>query len=248
MILLLGDFDDVLVSTVSRLLVSRGQAVKSVSDAELFSRVPFAFEQCGEKFGGSILLDGREIKLEDLSAVLIRLSRKWSPPPDFDLQDQVFIYHESGASWFALLTGLHCAMVNRPALATWVLDLTYPERLTRSLAQKLAVAPSDQFASGTSFACTYAPAPPEHSSSTSFYAVSGKAIARSPASEALAVRINGEALREWQQEKGISLCRLDFECEQDILRLARVETHPLLDHEPAAVVERVATAVTEVLA
>lgn len=248
MILLLGDFDDVLLNTVSRLLVSRGQAVKSISDAELFSKVPFAFEQCGEKFDGSILLDGQEIQLDDLLGVLIRLSRKWWPPSDFDLQDQVFIYHENGASWFALLKGLRCPAVNRPALATWVRDLTYPETLARSLAQKLAVGLGDQSASATSFACTFPTAPPEHSSSTSFYAVDGRLILRSLGTEALADRLEGQALREWQQENGISLCRLDFECKKDVSKLARVETYPLLDQEPAAVVEQVASAITEVLA
>jgi len=247
-ILLLGDFDDVLLNTVSRLFVSRGQAVKSISDAELFSKVPFAFEQCGEKFSGSILLDGQEIQLDDLSGVLIRLSRRWSPPPDFDLQDQVFIYHENGASWFALLKGLRCPAVNRPALATWVQDLTYPETVARSLARALEVGLSDQFASAASFACTFPTAPPEQSSSTSFYAVQGKLIPRSGGMETLADRLEGQALREWQQEQGISLCRLDFECEKDVPKLARVETHPLLNHEPAAVVEQVASAITEVLA
>jgi hypothetical protein len=164
------------------------------------------------------------------------------------MQDQVFIYHENGASWFALLKGLQCPAVNRPALATWVQDLTYPETLARSLAQELSVAVSDQFRSATSFSCTFPTAPPEHSSSISFYAVGGELIPRSSCRERLADGLERQALRKWQQETGISLCRLDFEWEKDVLRLTRVETHPLLDQEPAAVVDEVASRITEVWA
>lgn len=248
MILLLGDSNDVLLNSVSRLLLNRKQKVRRISDLELYSKVPFAFEQCGKTFGGSILVDGQEIQLDGLSGVLLRLSRKWSPPPDFDLQDQVFIYHENGASWFALLTGLQCPTVNRPALATWVQDLTYPETLACSLAQKLAVPVSDQSASATNFACTFPTAPTERGSLTSFYAVDGKLIPRSSGTAALADTLSGQALREWQKEKGISFCRLDFESQDCAFKLARVEPHPVLDQEPSSVVEQVASAITEILA
>jgi hypothetical protein len=248
MILLLGNSDDVLVRSVEGLLGSRGLPAQTVSESDLFSNVPFAFEQRGPTFGGSLWLDGHETQLDDVSGVLVRLPRVWSPPPDFDLQDQVFIYHECGAAWYALIAGLGCPAVNRPALCGWVQDLTYPETLACGLAKRLALPVAAPPAAAPGMGRTVPTRPPSAAHSISFYVVDGELIPRSADDKALADALALSTVGEWQQENGLRFCRLDFELHGRVLKLAQVEGYPLLEEEPSDVVERVATAITEVLA
>lgn len=248
MILLFGSSDDVLVGAVSRLLNDRGSRSQNVTEPDLFSTVPFAFEQRGQEFSGTMWLNGRAICLNDVSGVLVRLPRTWSPPPEFDLQDQVFIYHESAAAWFALIAGLRCPMFNRPALSSWVQDLTYPETLAHRLAERLALSVVGQSPPAQEVGRLVPTGSPAFSHSTSFFAVDGELIPRLADDKALATRLARMALGEWQQENDLRFCRLDFERYDHTLKLAKVETYPLLDEEPAGVVEQVAAAITEALA
>lgn len=247
MVLLLGNSDDALVNAVLHILNARGVPVQQISEPELFASAPFAFEQRARTFTASLHLNNLETQLQDLSGVLVRLPRSWSPPPDFDLQDQVFIYHESNAAWFALISGLRCSMVNRPSLAWWVHDLTYPETITQQLATRLALSLAASPLPPAGLGRLFPTRPPVSPHSASFYAVDGALIPCSADHLPFAPQIPASRLEAWQKENGLRFCRLDFVCDNHVPKLTSVDVYPLLDDEPASVVDKVALAITEVL-
>jgi hypothetical protein len=248
MILVLGHPDDSLIEEVRARLTNRGRAVVCLREDELFSSTPFAFEQSGTRSGGYLRVNGTDIPLREFSSVLVRMPRVWWPSTDLDLQDQMFVYHESSAAWFALLASLNCRMVNRFDLAWWLNDITYPEALVNDLARRLEVhtrtdPPPDLLPP------RIIPKMPD-SSSSSVYVAGPTVIPREAADRAVAERVERclPALAHWQRESGVQLCRLDFNREDDEFYLRHVEVFPFLQEEPTGLVKQIAGATVEMLA
>jgi hypothetical protein len=248
MILVLGHPDDSLIEEVRARLTSRGTAVLCLSEDELFSSTPFAFEQTGTRSGGYLRVNGTDTYLSEFSSVFVRMPRLWWAPTELDLQDQMFVYHESSAAWFALLASLSCRVVNRFDLAWWLNDITYPDALVNDLARRLEVhsktdPPPDLLPP------RIVPKMPDPLGS-SVYVAGSAVIPREISDRMTADRVEQylPALANWQQESGVQLCRLDFSCESEEFYLRHVEVFPFLHDEPTGLVEQIAGATVEMLA
>jgi len=248
MILLLGHCDDALIREVSLRLCVGGPSMVCLGEPELFSGTPFAFEQRRSGSSGYIRVGKTTIRLDEVSGVLLRLPRLWWPSADFDLQDQTFVYHECSAAWFALLASLGCPVINRFDLAWWLSDVTYPHALAHELGQRLGV-PTRVEPPPDPLPPRILPAQPGEGC-CSVYVAGQALIPRQPsdaaASDWLAQHSFG--LARWQRESGTQLCRLDMERRGCDFFLQHVEIFPLLDTEPAALVNRITDATVEMLA
>jgi hypothetical protein len=248
MILVLGHSDDSLIREVRSQLTGDRRPMLCLSEHELFSNISFAFEQSGTRSGGYLRIDGMRIRLNELSSVLVRLPRFWWPPDELDLQDQMFVYHETSAAWFALIASLGCPVVNRVDLAWWLSDITYPDALVHDLGRKLDVhtraAPLAEM-----LPARILPKMPNPSCSSVY--VAGRAVIPREAMDRKTGDWLGQhlpALASWQRESGVELCRLDFDREGDDFCLQHVEIFPLLDEEPTDLVDQIAGATVEMLA
>jgi hypothetical protein len=248
MILVLGHPDDSLIQEVRNRLTGDGIPTLCLSEQELFSDVSFAFEQNRGGSGGYLRLNGTSVRLNEISSALIRLPRMWWPSVELDLQDQMFVYHETSAAWFALLASLRCPIINRFELAWWLNDITYPDALVHDVGRRLEMhtrtdPPAELLPS------RILPKKPDPACS-SVYVAGSSVIAREPTDRRVGdlVARRLPALASWQRESGVELCRLDFEREADDFYLRHVEIFPLLDEEPAALVEQIAGATVEMLA
>ncbi len=250
MLLVLGHPDDPLIHEVRRHLSGQGIPAHYIDESEIFASIPFAFEQIGASSNGYLSIDGTNLHLNQLSGVLVRLPRLWWPPTDLDLQDQMFVYHESSAAWFALLEALSCPVVNRFDLAWWLNDITYPATLVHDLALKLGVHTSTE-PPPTLLPPRILPKLPEPSCS-SVYLAGVTLIPRSAKDHAVSHWLveSLPTLIDWQRETGTQLSRLDFACEaddRDALSLQHVEVFPWLEGEPPGLIEQIAAATVEML-
>jgi hypothetical protein len=248
MFLIVGSPSDIVVREVYRRLCLKQERVRTVSEAVLYTSVSMSFRRKAKHTRGFLHIDGDQIPLDRVSGVLARPTRTWWPSPEFGLQDQLFVFHETTAAWFCLLSDLACPVVNRFGLGWWLHSPTYPEWLRRRLA---AVAKLDAESAQpmTSFSGRLIPVPPgDPADSTSIYAVGGQLIPVGPQG-GMALDIlgpNRETLTRWQDQSGIPFCRLDLML-NDKLLLKHVEVFPLLDDEDADLVNRVGAAMMELL-
>jgi len=245
-ILILGSHNDILASEVNRCSNVLNLPVQFVEENALFNTVQVAFERCGENLNGFVRINGCEIMFTHLSGVLVRLPHTWWPSSEFDLQDQMFVYHETTAAWFSLLSSLTCPMVNRFSLGWWVQDVNYLQLLRKRLATRLDLEITAPEPTG-SYISRLIPTLPDNSSDLwCVYLVGEHIIPRSSQCYAVVSLLvqKASALTHWQEENGIVLCRLDFEHKQNI-RLKHVEVFPLLDHERAALVAKITAATVE---
>lgn len=248
MILILGGSTDKLANEVNRRLKARGLPVFFARELELYSTVPFKLERSGKDQGGFIRINGIEIQLSELSGVLIRLPRAWWPSCEFNLQDQMFVYHETTALWFSLLASLSCLMINRFALGWWLQDLTYPEFLRKRLAEQLKLETSIFKTSSSCLDCLL-PTPACNSfDDMSVYLVGKNIMPRLSRDNHLVnlLKEKASALTCWQEENGIMLCRLDFE-NSDKVRIKYVEVFPLFENESIEIIDQIIKATMEIL-
>jgi hypothetical protein len=251
MILILSHEEDVLAYTVYRQLHKGGRMALRLDEAELFSSLPLALSIDRESRSGFLQVSDSRIALSDISGILLRPPRVWWPSPEFTFQDQLFVYHETTSAWFCLLSGLDCPLVNRYGLGWWVNDLAYPEQLRLTLAERLGLE-ADHGWPGLSFDNSVnrlVPTPARSSpESLHIYLVGGHLIPRSPGdrSAAAAIRSQASALRRWQKETGLFLCRLDL-IQRECLQVRAVEPFPLFEEEETDLVRRVAAGITELL-
>lgn len=233
MILILAERDDPFAGRVQDRLKRRGRPVRRLSEVELREQTPLSIEREGARFGGFLRLAGGDLPLSDFTGVLVRLPRRWWPSAAFDPPDQMFVYHETTAALFCLLSGMGCPLVNRFDLGWWLCDPSYPVSLREGLGDRLGLRTEG--------------ADPE-AAPVSIYVVDGRLIPASreavPAADRLASRAG--ALDAWQQTSGIRLCRLDMSAGADPI-LERVEPCPSLLGEAGRVVEQVTTAALEIL-
>jgi hypothetical protein len=248
MILVLGHHDDSLVKEVRNRLTGDGRAMLCLDEQEVCSKTSFAFHQNCTRTDGYLRLNGTRVGLGEVSSVLLRLPRMWWPNEELDMQDQMFVYHETGAAWFALLTSLGCPLINRFDLAWWLNDITYPDALIHDLGRRLKVHPRID---------PPADLPPPrilpktpNPDGTSVYIVGHAVIPRESTDRWTADWLSERlpAMVHWQRENGVGLCRLDFDREGEDLHLRHVEIFPLLNEEPEDLVQQIAGATVEMLA
>lgn len=248
MLLVVGDLSDPLIGAVQRHLDVQGITTKTLGETTLFEAVPFALELRGPNCSGYLTIDGAEVPLTDLSAVVMRPSRGWWPSEDFVLKDQLFVYHETIAAWFTLLNELACPVVNRFELGWWLLDPNYPSRLRADLATRLGC---HEVATNPlpTLAGRLLPVPPADGvDSCSVFLAGSRLVPQSagaaPSATQLAQQIG--AVTAWRVDHGIGLCRLDFS-QEDLPALTHVEVLPRLGGEQQALIAEVAQGIAEML-
>lgn len=249
MILILGCVEDPLTAEVHQRMTVAGSSVLQLSEGDLFAATPFSLEIDRTDRSGFLQCGVRTLTVNEITGVLFRLPRTWWPTAEFDLQDQLFVYHETASAWFALLSGLSCPQINRFELGWWVHDLSYPEQLRLAIVETLDM---------TSGEPAPTPQPPrrifptpvtESDDRRHVYLIGESIVPRSFRDRDIAGRLTEQkcALARWQQETGIMFCRLDFR-QHGALDLLYVEPMPMMDGEPLDILDRVAARVTEALA
>jgi hypothetical protein len=242
MVLICGNSDDRLVKELLRLCTGADWTTKQIDENALFGGTSFAYEGKGASARGFLEISSQKVPLDDVQGAILRLPRAWWPSDEFDLQDQMFVYHETMASWFALFDSLECPVANRCGLGWWLQDLGYPFELRASLADAIDVEASSsgegQWAGGRLFPTNR----PAEEGVASVYRSGGRTIAPPGCHSAVVARLARyeQALSLWEQYNGIALSRLDFELSG--VRLQWVEVIPQLEGEPEALVWNVASA------
>lgn len=247
MILVVGGPSDVLANQVVRHLQEASASVCFLSEDALYE-VPFSWERHGRSVHGVLHTEAGAIELADLSAVLLRPPRTWSPSLDLTVQDYTFVYHETIAAWLCILSSVVCPVVNRFELGWWLGDVAYPVMLRKDLARRLQIALAPQAIVPSLCAGENVSPPSPPMECTSVYVLDGRVIASATADAAVRrlLAARRQAVRCWQQDHGVALCRLDF-ARAALLQLVDVDICPWLDDEYADVVEQLCAATVEVL-
>jgi len=245
-ILLLGSASDRLLGAVRRELELRNREVLVVDEADLLSQARFTFIRRGRETIGSIQIDGRIVSTDMISGVLLRFGRTWWPDRGFELQDQMFVYHETIAAWFNLLSYLRCPVVNQFSLGWWLHDLNYPLHLARSLCEALDI-PLAQLPPSLPYEIRLNATECGSTPTGGSIYIAGKEIisghARTRAVSA-SLQKKRDALNEWLRQHQLSVCRLDFQIEAQPA-VSRIEAYPLFDGERGAVLQDVAAGIAE---
>jgi hypothetical protein len=242
MLLICGSSDDRLIAELLRSCEEAERTTRYVDESTLFGNTSFAFERNGRDTRGFLEISGQKVPLDAVQGAILRLPRTWWPPAEFDLQDQMFVYHETMASWFALLDVLECPVVNRCSLGWWLQDLGYPFELRASLADVLDIEVSSEVESPWEGGRLLPTNRPEEGSVVSVYRSGGCTFA-APGCGLLTIARLAQyepALSLWEQYNGIGLSRLDFESSGS--RLRWVEVSPQFENEPVELVRNVASA------
>lgn len=246
MLLICGSRDDRFVSEFLRLSLDAELKTELIEEAELFGSCPFAFERQGSTTKGFLNLHQQVVSLNELQGVILRLPRLWWPSHEFDLQDQMFVYHEVTASWFALIDCLTCPVVNRFGLGWWLQDLSYSLELRDALA--LAIGAETIELEGASLeSIRQWPAQPGDDRETKkvigVYRSAGVTIPNQecPADLLAHLKAWDMDLSQWESESGITLYRMDFE-KSDGLRLKWIDVQPSFADESKELLEESAVA------
>jgi hypothetical protein len=248
MLLILGCTEDRLSAEVHRRVEKRGLSTARLGEAELLDSTPFSLTIDRADRGGFVQCNDRVIPLHDITGVLFRHPRVWWPSPEFDLQDQFFVYHETSSSWFSLLSGLACPQVNQFGLAWWVHDLSYAGQLREGLADCLGLATAEASVQSPPPRRTF-PTPVSPSENSRHVYLIGEAVVPRTARDhgiAALVASKTSALARWQQDTGISFCRIDMR-EEEETELMAVEPMPMLDDESFDIVSEVGERVARLL-
>ncbi len=243
MILAIGDPNDPLLREVRR----QCPHVVVCDERTLFESSLFALRVDGCHSEGFLNVGGRNFELAEVSGVLLRPPRLWWPSLEFDLSDQMFVYHETIASWFAVFSSLDCPIVNRFGLGWWLQDLTYFLELRDRLSRALGLpADGDEIPPGGRLRPT---SREDSNSLDSVYITGGTAILMPGCRRDLEGRFASgrQALAGWQAATGIGFCRADF-THEDPVRLLRVDPFPLLESETEDIVAQIATAILQPMA
>jgi len=240
---------DSLTADVFRRMIVAGSSVLHLAESDLFAATPFSLEINRMDRCGFLQCSAQTLALNEIAGILFRLPRTWWPAPEFDLQDQLFVYHEAASSWFALLSGLRCPQINRFGLGWWVHDLSYPEQLRRGLAKTLEMTSEDPALTSQVPRRIFPTPVMESDDGRHVYLVGESIIPRSVRDRDIAGRLAEQrgALARWQQETGIAFCRLDFR-QDGVADLLYVEPMPMLEGEPPDILDHVAAGVAGALA
>jgi len=246
--LICGNTQDRLVQELLTFPRSMAASMVSVEEDELFASLPFSFKRESLNTKGFLQLRGHRVELTDLCGVVLRLPRRWWPSQNFDLQDQMFVYHETIASWFATFSSLVCPVVNRFGLGWWLQDVNYPVELRNSLARVLNFPIKDSAETGDP---TDRFRPTDRTTRLNIHSVyrSGGVMLPAPGcSTDLLANLTKQAdqVSEWENRSGICLSRIDFEY-FDCWHLRWIEVFPLLEQEPHHLIHGIASGIAQQL-
>lgn len=117
MILILADSFDPWATLVHREAQRTGGDVCWIEPSHLLDRtvLNWPVETSAAVMPGSLIVDGRLVPFDELTGVFSRINWPLSLQlDDLDPRDAEYVRKETTASWFALLTAVPCAVVNRP--------------------------------------------------------------------------------------------------------------------------------------
>jgi hypothetical protein len=239
---------DDLARSVRTELMKRGRCVRFLDENDLFSATPFVFQRTGKKISGYLSFGREEVPIGKISSAFVRLPREWWPGGSLDIQDQMFVYHETTAAWFNFLTYLPCPIINRFSLGWWLQDLNYPLLLGTHFSEELNI-PIVPLEPSISYGVRLLPTKRDVTSNVaSIYLVGKTLVAGANNAKAILplLRRQSRALARWQRTHDVLFCRLDFELKPQLL-LKYVETFPLFQEEPKTLVKKVVSALADML-
>jgi len=241
----LGPRDDVLVQRLNDYLGPGG--LRHLDVTTLFGSTPFSTKRCGRDTSGFLTLNGIRIPYAEIKGVVIRLPLTWSLSYEFDLQDRMFVYHETLAAWFSTISNLACPVFNRFGLGWWLQDTTYHLRLLQRLAFQLAMTISTDTPSLFPAHSLFFGSPnPCHDSA---YLVGEKIIKREGEEDSLLFSFLSDKaamLADWQESEGILLSRLDFLRKGNQLQLSNIDPIPSLHTEHPGTIDRIAKTIVDI--
>jgi hypothetical protein len=224
-----------------------------MSERDLFT-APFALRMKKDCKDGYIVINEKKIGFSKIDGILLRLPRFWWPSQDFDLKDQIFIYHETIAAWYSLLWHLDCPIINKFDLGWWLNDVNYPILIKEKLARYLHInTVQSEFNSYVQSDRIYPSFPGNLPNVKSAYIVGKKIIHRTESGRLLLdsyLRENFDNLSSRLKENGIIFCRLDFECDEnkeDGLKIRYVETFPLVNNEDRYILQKINNALGDLI-
>jgi hypothetical protein len=227
MYLVVGGVEDVL----AREVFQQAGSAKLCSEADLL-------ESC---ITGNLDVDGKRVPVERLSGAIVRPHHQRWQSAHTTLQSEDAEYHDRIASLYSFFTNLACPVVNRFGLSWWVEDISYPWQLRMELEAVLGLTDGRPKEKASYFGRLWPSARRVRPRTQSVY-VSGGLI-RAATDDAKdfeeLVESRSAALRTWQQQSGVHLCRLDFDGNSPV-QLWHVEPFPMFDGEPESLVRDVA--------
>jgi hypothetical protein len=248
MLLVCGNQQDILVQE----FISQGNDSSTetiiLTETEMFNETGLCLTKSRLQTDGYLRVGTRRFELAEIKGVLLRLNRDWWPSASFDLKDQMFVYHETVAAWYALLDSLSCPVLNRWGLGWWLQDLCYPERLRVSLGELLQLPLVDNDNASFLNGRLLPTSPRQQEGLESVYRAAGQTIAGDYCSEALIDYMDSrkQQVLEWEAQHGIYLSRLDFHV-GDGITLEHAESYPALNQEVKGITSRIAVALREVM-
>ena len=244
MLLVCGNAGDPLIDAIHDLDQRGESAIRSCSEAELFGSIGLALELDRESVCGRLQIENESVAFTELDGIVLRLPRTWWPEDGFDLQDQMFVYHETLATWFALLQSIRCPVVNRFGLGWWLQDLGYPMELQTSLGEAIHLSLAEPEYNNNLIHGRLVST--RRSSANSVYRAGGETFAVPECNREILKYLahHGQELQRWEENSGIILSRLDFDTSGD-LRLTGVEASPLFNEEDPELVKKVAGALLQ---
>jgi hypothetical protein len=246
MFMILGSSKDTLARGVYRRLIQESRTPLFLSEEEALL-APIAIEHRDRRMTARLQVQGVTVDLCQLHGVLVRLPRKWWPSGEFTLKDQMFVYHETTATWFHLLSLLPGNVINRFGLGWWVQDSVYPSSLGLSLSAALSIPRARSRVPAVPAGRLLPEPPPDEEGCGSVYVAGRKLLAGRGGSDLVGMlEARSAALARWQRETGVFICRLDFDL-QPKPALRHVEAFPLLESEPGPLADDVTDAVSEVI-
>lgn len=245
MFLILGNNDDALARSVCERLTEEGFKVLFLGEEEAL-RAPIVIEHEGKEPVAVMHVRGETIDLCRLRGVLVRLARKLWPSREFRFKDQTFVYHETAAAWFRLLSLLPGKVVNRYGFGWWVQESLYNSELSAGLSAALSIPRKPTEAPRTNGRLLPEP-PPGENGCGSVYVVGRRMLAdRAGGDPSFFLASRWDALKSWQEQTGIAICRIDFDLEPAPV-LRHVESFPLLENAPPSLAGEITEAVLEAI-
>jgi hypothetical protein len=205
-VLLIGERDDPLLCGVAACLAKMKRPATRLSGACLSPSTRFAVTTDGGRLRGFVRVKRRIIDLSEISGVLLTSRGSWRPRPEVSVGDQAFVFHETMAVWWGILSGLPARVLGPQHVSGWFHDPNYFRVLATDLARALHLrdATAESAAPGT--------AVPAGSREAVVFVVGDKLIPVTPSAARFLSRMTPRrrALRRWQSKQRVYLARLEF--------------------------------------
>jgi len=206
MVLLIGGWDDPLLRGVSTCLAKMKRPTTRLSGPGFSASTPFAVTTDGRRLRGFVRVKHRVIDLREISGILLTSMGPWRPRPDVSVGDQAFVFHETLAVWWGILSGLPARVLGPHHVSSWFHDPNYFRALATGLARAL------QLRDATAESAAMGTAAPAGSREAVVFVVGDRLIPVGPGATRFLSRLTPRrpALRRWQSTQRVSFARLEF--------------------------------------